>query len=75
MYLWRLDPSSASRMDDGPGHDDLLVTVCNEGFSSSLSARDLRELGFARATNLEGGFRAWAAAGLPVEPRPTRYVT
>lgn len=75
VMLWRMDPLSPSRIPDGPDHDDLVITVCNEGFSSSLAARDLRELGFSRATDLAGGFRAWAAAGLPVEPRPTRYIT
>ena len=71
---WRLDPQSAFRMDDGPGYDDLVVVVCNEGYSSSLAARDLRALGFSRATDLAGGFRAWFGSGLPVADRPTRYV-
>ncbi|WP_152351610.1 rhodanese-like domain-containing protein [Brachybacterium subflavum] len=75
VMLWRLDPVSPSRMADGPSYDDDVIVVCNEGFSSSLAARDLRELGFSRATDLEGGFRAWAEQGLPVEPEPTRYVT
>lgn len=75
VYLWRLDPRSGSRMADGPGLDDLLITMCNEGYSSTLAARDLRELGFWRATDLEGGFRAWSGAGLPVEQEPTRYVS
>lgn len=71
---WRLDPRSPWRMRGGPELDEEVVVVCNEGYSSSLAARDLRELGFHRATDLEGGFRAWAAAGLPVEPTPTRWV-
>ncbi len=50
--------------------DAWLVLVCNEGYQSSLAAATLQDLGFARATDLEGGFRAWSAAGLPVE-RPT----
>ena len=36
--------------------------------------RDLRDLGFHRATDLVGGFRAYAQAGLPVDEEPTRYV-
>ena len=40
--------------------------VCNEGYASSLAAADLQRLGLRRATDLDGGFRAWAAAGLPV---------
>jgi rhodanese-related sulfurtransferase len=42
------------------------VLVCNEGYQSSLAAATLQDLGFARATDLVGGFQAWAAAGLPV---------
>lgn len=71
---WRLDPASAHRMAGGPSREDTVVVVCNEGYHSSLAARDLRELGFPRATDLVGGFRAWKAAGLPVAQEPTRYV-
>ena len=75
VFLWRLDPLSGSRLSDGPGYDDLVITMCNEGYSSTLAARDLRELGFARATDVIGGFRAWAEAGLPIQAEPTRYIT
>lgn len=71
---WRLDPGSAHRMQGGPELDDLVIVVCNEGFYSSLAARDLRDLGFHRATDLSGGFRAYQAAGLPVDEEPTRTV-
>lgn len=69
---WRLDPTSEARMSDGPTRDDVVVVVCNEGYSSSLAARELQRLGFSRATDLVGGFRAYAAAGLPIERHPTR---
>lgn len=75
VHLWRLDPQSPRRMEDGPSYDDELVLVCNEGYASSLHARLLREIGFSRATDLAGGFRAWAAAGLPIQKHPTRYIT
>lgn len=71
---WRLDPSSAHRMDGGPEHDDVIVVVCNEGYYSSLAARDLRDLGFQHATDLIGGFRAYAEADLPTATEPTRVV-
>lgn len=71
---WRLDPGSAHRMAGGPEHDELVVVVCNEGFYSSLAARDLRDLGFHRATDLIGGFRGYADAGLPVQAEPARSV-
>ena len=43
-----------------------MIVVCNEGYQSSLAAATLLDLGFARATDLDGGFQAWRAAGLPV---------
>jgi rhodanese-related sulfurtransferase len=42
--------------------------MCNEGYQSSLAAATLQALGFARATDLDGGFQAWRAAGLPIHP-------
>jgi rhodanese-related sulfurtransferase len=63
---WRLDPASDSRDPRAPGLDELVILMCNEGYQSSLAAATLQELGFARATDLDGGFQAWRAAGLPV---------
>jgi rhodanese-related sulfurtransferase len=71
---WRLDPHGAHRID-GFTEDTVVVVVCNEGYASSLAARDLRAVGLRHATDLDGGFRAWAAAGLPVRPGPTPAVT
>jgi len=42
------------------------VIVCSEGYTSSLAAAVLVNLGFASAADLDGGFQAWAAAALPV---------
>ncbi|MEU0534660.1 rhodanese-like domain-containing protein [Amycolatopsis tolypomycina] len=63
---WRLAPDSEWRLPS-VGPDSTVIVVCNEGYSSSLAAADLQRLGLPRATDLEGGFRAWAAAGLPVQ--------
>jgi rhodanese-related sulfurtransferase len=64
---WRVDPAS-SRADPVLSRDlgARLVLVCHEGYQSSLAAATLQDLGFARATDLAGGFQAWRAAGLPV---------
>jgi rhodanese-related sulfurtransferase len=59
---WRLDPTSPHRLRLATGHDIRFVLVCNEGYSSSLAAGLLQELGLKRATDLVGGFQAWAAA-------------
>jgi rhodanese-related sulfurtransferase len=65
---WRLDPASEARDPELARPDALIVLVCDEGYQSSLAAATLRTLGLARATDLDGGFQAWRAAGLPVEP-------
>ncbi|GAB3372379.1 rhodanese-like domain-containing protein [Amycolatopsis echigonensis] len=62
---WRLAPESEWRLP-GVSAETVAVVVCNEGYASSLAAADLRRLGLTKATDLAGGFRAWAAAGLPV---------
>jgi rhodanese-related sulfurtransferase len=63
---WRLDPASADRIPEVTGHDQVVVVVCSEGYSSSLAAAALQDLGYRNATDLAGGFQAWKAAGLPV---------
>jgi rhodanese-related sulfurtransferase len=70
---WRLDPVGAHRLP-GLTADTPVVVVCNEGYASSLAARDLRTLGLRSVTDLVGGFRAWAAAGLPVRTGGTPAV-
>jgi rhodanese-related sulfurtransferase len=67
---WRLDPASGysdPALADPGLH---VILVCEEGYSSSLAAATLQELGFTRATDLIGGFEAWRDAGLPIEPGP-----
>lgn len=68
---WRLDPLSDSRIDEAADHSLRVVVICPQGYMSSLAAATLQDLGLYRATDLVGGFEAWAAAGLPVTPGPT----
>jgi rhodanese-related sulfurtransferase len=68
---WRLDPACPYRLPQAEHHDVEVLVLCNEGYASSLAAAGLHELGLHRATDVIGGFQAWAAAGLPVEPPPT----
>jgi rhodanese-related sulfurtransferase len=65
---WRMDPSSGHDDPAVGGVDRRVIVMCNEGYQSSLAAATLREIGFARAADLDGGFQAWRGAGLPVEP-------
>ncbi|MGH9295604.1 MAG: aromatic amino acid lyase, partial [Acidimicrobiales bacterium] len=63
---WRLDPQSDSRIPAAIDHDIEVVVFCSEGYTSSLAASSLQELGLHRATDIDGGFHAWKRAGLPV---------
>ena len=67
---WRADPSSPWRNPRVGGRERELILLCAHGYSSSLAAASLLELGFARAGDVVGGFEAWRAAGLPVAPAP-----
>ena len=66
---WRLDPSSPHRLPVADDPARRIVLVCNEGYSSSLAAHTLQRLGLANATDLRGGYQAWASF---VTERPTQ---
>jgi rhodanese-related sulfurtransferase len=66
VVLWRLDPAQPTSNPKPPLEANLLL-ICREGYSSSLAAAQLREIGFAHATDVIGGVDAWLEAGLPVE--------
>lgn len=68
VLFWRLDPSSG--FDDPALSDPArpVILICAHGFSSSLAAATLHDLGFASVGDVVGGFEAWFAAGLPVVP-------
>ena len=80
MLEWRFDPTSeaALRIAD----DDLQVIVlCQEGYTSSLAAAALQDIGVRRATDVVGGYAAWVADGVlprrppgsaPRDPQPRR---
>ena len=58
---WRLDPTSPDHLPVAAETDIRYILVCNQGYSSSLAAATLRELGLRRATDLVGGFQALLA--------------
>jgi rhodanese-related sulfurtransferase len=43
-----------------------LVLYCGGGFRSALAADALQKMGYTRVESMDGGWRAWKAAGLPV---------
>ena len=64
---WRLDPVSPWHVPEADNHAVRVIVLCAEGYSSSLAAASLQDLGLVNATDVIGGFEAWKAAGLPVE--------
>ena len=65
---WRFDPASSTRLPVATDHDLQVIVFCSEGYTSSLAAASLQDLGLWRATDMFGGVHAWRAAGLPIVP-------
>jgi len=65
---WRLDPRSEARIPALARADAQIIVMCSEGYASTLAAATLRRIGLREATDLDGGFQAWKAAGLPTRP-------
>ena len=63
---WRFDPASDARLPWVSGYDQQVIVFCSEGYTSSLAAAALQELGLAGATDIIGGYVAWAGEGLPI---------
>jgi len=67
VLFWRLDPASGFEDPRLADPERQVILVCAHGYSSSLAAATLQDLGFRRATDIDGGFEAWRAAGLPID--------
>jgi rhodanese-related sulfurtransferase len=65
---WRFDAASSARLPLATDHDIQVIVFCSEGYTSSLAAIALQDLGLCRATDMIGGFQAWRAMGLPTIP-------
>lgn len=67
---WRLDPQSDARLLEPQGvaerYDNQIIVFCSEGYTSSLAVASLLALGLHGATDIDGGFKAWKTAGLPI---------
>jgi rhodanese-related sulfurtransferase len=44
-----------------------MVLYCGGGFRSALAADNLQKMGYTNVISMDGGFRGWKDAGLPVE--------
>ena len=64
MLEWRFDPTSDARLAIA-AYDLEVIVLCQEGYTSSLAAVALQDVGIHRATDVDGGFAAWRSAGLP----------
>ena len=57
---WRCDPASDARIDQAVDHDVRWIILCSQGYTSSLAAAALQDLGLHRATDVVGGYEALA---------------
>jgi rhodanese-related sulfurtransferase len=67
---WRLDPEGSHRIPEAADPNRPVVIMCQEGYASSFAAASLLSLGRTNATDLDGGFAAWKAAGNPTRALP-----
>lgn len=67
VLYWRMDPTSGHHDPALTDPDRQVILICAHGYSSSLAAATLQDLGYPLATDVIGGFEAWAAAGLPTD--------
>ena len=69
---WRCDPTSEARLPQAVDDDVEWIVLCSQGYTSSLAAASLRNLGLHRATDIVGGYRSLAETGvleqLPASP-------
>ena len=59
---WRCDPTSEARLPEAVDDDVEWVVLCSQGYTSSLAAAALQDLGLRRATDVVGGYHALKAA-------------
>ncbi|KAI0246995.1 hypothetical protein BJV78DRAFT_1277037 [Lactifluus subvellereus] len=68
---WRFDPRYLEgRLDIATRYDLRVIVFCQEGYTSSLAAASLQDIGLLNATDTAGGFKAWKEEGLPMELEP-----
>ncbi|TDL16798.1 rhodanese domain-containing protein [Rickenella mellea] len=64
---WRFDPRSDARLPIADRYDLRVIVFCQEGYTSSLAAASLHDLGLLNSTDVIGGFKAWKESGLPTD--------
>jgi rhodanese-related sulfurtransferase len=61
---WRCDPTSDARLPEAVDDDVEWIVLCSEGYTSSLAAAALKDLGLHRASDVVGGYHALKSAGV-----------
>lgn len=61
---WRCDPTSTARLPQARDDDVEWVILCSEGYTSSLAAAALQDLGLRRATDVVGGYQQMVRSGV-----------
>ena len=69
---WRADPASPWHNPRLGRHSGRLLLLCAHGYSSSLAAATLVDIGLDRAGDVIGGFEEWSRRGLPIVAAPPR---
>src|SRR5215213_11190811 len=64
---WRCDPTSDARIPEAVDDDVEWVVLCSEGYTSSLAAASLIDLGLHKSTDVIGGYHALKAEGVLAE--------
>lgn len=64
---WRCDPTSDARLPEAVDDHVEWIVLCSQGYTSSLAAASLRDLGLWRATDVIGGYQALEQEGV-LEP-------
>src|SRR5580698_2650069 len=49
-----------------PDKTSQIVLYCGGGFRSALAADNLRKMGYSNVISMDGGWRGWTEAGLPI---------
>ena len=63
---WRCDPTSDARIPQAVDDDVSWVILCSEGYTSSLAAAALLDVGLHRSTDVIGGYHALVSSGVLV---------
>lgn len=66
MLEFRADPTSPYHQE-GLDPDRRVILHCATGGRSALAAAALLDMGYTHVAHLEGGLKAWIAAGRPIE--------